>query len=376
MGLCTAYVLWGGAALPPPAPAPPVEPPARPQTNPGQNINTAPAPAPAAKPVIPTGPPSALKIVPADVDFGEVLVNESREKVTLIENPTAQDITITTIRGNCACLKMDQPPKKIPAGKTEEFKITFIGQSGRRPESYVVTMTTDEPENLHATMVVRGKVKQVFFVEPQTLYFDQVAKNQSKTMEATIKHAEGKPFTVKSVSASNKEFTFKWEPLPDGSGYKILATVLSARTGAITEGAAILTDHPVVPVMPLHVSVRVTGDVVSNTLVLTAKQDADHRVGAFQTGLKRLTPGRLVVEKVTEDKGTALEYNVERIDDSNAKLTIQFKDVFARDQPFGEFVVQTNAEAQPLRIPFRVIRPGPRTIADPNRPPQRVPPRP
>ena len=117
--------------------------------------------------------------------------------------------------------------------------------------------------------------------------------------------------------------------------------------------------------MPLHVSVRVTGDVVSLSPVVTALQGQDNRVAAFETVIQRLTPGVVNIEKVVDADGTAVEFNVMRVDDSTCKLAIRFKEAFTRAMPVGEFLIQTNVEPEPLRIPYRVNRPGPQLRADP-----------
>lgn len=355
LGLCTAYALSGGGYAP-------VAPEAAPRVQPGGEQPGAPpqaARAPAA-----ARARSALKFNPASVDFGEVLVHESRHKDAALENTGAQPVNITNVRGNCGCLKIEVPQTRVEPGKSAVVKLTFTGQPGKRTEGYAAMLTTDEPESPVALLPVRGKVKQVFIVDPQTLYFDKVAKGQTKTLEATIKQAQGLPFTVKNVAASHKEFSFKWEPLA-GGGYKILATVQGQQIGPLTEGAAIVTDHPVVPAVPLHVSVRITGDVVSLTPVLMAAQIPDGRVAPFETVIQRQTAGELTISGVSEAEGLPVDHSVTRSDQSNCKLTLRFKEPFTRQMPVGDFLIQTNVEAEPLRVPYRVVRRGPQFRADP-----------
>jgi hypothetical protein len=353
LGMCTAYVLWGGAVVVPAPPEEPVAPPAKAE------------PGAAATPKSAPSAPTALTLDPNPLDFGEVLIHQTKDATVAVKNTGSVPVSITHVKGTCACLKVEMAKMVIAPGTSEDLKVTFIAQPGKRPESYFVTLTTDEPGIPRAILPVRGKCKQVFIVEPQVLYFGNVPKNRAETKEAVITHADGKPFQIREIRASNPEFSFKWEPLPTG-GYRILATTLSARAGAIAEGAAVLTDHPVILAVPLQLSVRITGDVISLTPVLAAAQQTDKTVGPFQTVIQRLTPGELKIDKVTEADGAAVDYTVERVDEKTCKLSVVFKEPFTRGVPVGKFLVHTNVEREPLDVPYRVERRGPQVISRPD----------
>jgi len=353
LGLCSAYALKGG----PPATRdlPPVMPKAR--TSP-----TAPPPAPVAR--------SALKLNPDSVDFGEVLVGQTLDKEVAVENPTDKPIAVTSVRVNCGCVKAELPPGKILPGQSGVLKVKFIGIAGKRPATYAVTLNTEEPEKAQAALPVAGRTKQVFSVEPPTLVFGSVPKDHSKTLRATIKQAEGKPFQIRTISARHEEFSFKWEPLPEG-GYQILATVQGLKIGPqiLEQQVAIITDHPVVPAVFITIAARVTREVVSRTPLLIARLGPDGRPGPFETFIERLTPGELVIEKVTEGENAGMEYRVERQADGSLKLTLRITEVFDRTLMGGEFLVQTNVEKQPLSVPFKVLRGAPRMQSVPGKKP-------
>ena len=343
LGLCAAYALSGGGA---PAKALPA---VQPRTSTG--AQPAP-PAPVAK--------SALKVNPEKVDFGEVLVGQTVRKEAAVENPTTKPITVTNVRVNCGCVKAEMPQTGIEPGQSQPLKLQFIGIAGKRPATYTVTLRTDEPENAQAALLVSGKVKQVFIVDPPTLVFGTVPKNHPKTLTATIKQMDDKPFQIKTIAASHKEFSFKWEPLPEG-GYRILATVQGLAIGRpMLEEVGIITDHPVVPAVPLRISARITGDVISQTPLLMSNPGPDGRPAPFEVNLQRLTPGQLVIEKVTEGEGAALDWQAQPLDQSTCHLTIRITEPV--DRPLGgEFLVLTNAEKEPLRVPFRIGRTVPRS---------------
>lgn len=363
LGLCAAYALWGGRTAVAPQPAPPL-----PVAEHAPKIapKTAPKTVAVTPETLPAAPVSVLKIMPGSVDFGEVKVIESKTVRVLIENPGALAVTIEDLKGSCGCLKLDMPEKKIESGKSAALTLTFTGQSGKRPEAYTVTLITNEDGRPRVTLPVKGKVIQTFIVEPMTLYFEDAAKGVPKTQEATITRVDGKPFVIKAVSAQHKELSFKWEPVAgsNASAYKIYATLTGIEPGSFTEGAAILTDHPTVPAMPLHIGARITGDVVSATQVLTAMQGADTRVSPFETVIKRITPGALVIKGIEDSEKRPLEFTQVRIDDASIRVTFTLTSEYPDKTPFGDFIVHNNVEAQPLRVPYRVVRRGAQMITN------------
>ena len=366
LGLCVAYALWGGRAATQPAP----------------DITAPIAPDPKNKIIDPNAPPtvtpplaaptSALKMTPETVDFGDVKVTEHKEVVVQVMNSGKELIKIDDVKGSCGCLKVDMPDRSIEPGKSATLKLGFTGQSGKRPESYSVSVITNEEGRPKVILPVKGKVIQTFIVDPVTLYFEDGAKGVAKTQETVITRVDGKPFNIKAVSAQHKELSFKWEPVAgsNASAYKIFVTLTGIEPCSFTEGAAILTDHPTVPAMPIHIGARVTGDVVSTTQVLTAVQGMDTRVAPFETVIKRVTPGPLEIKSIEESDKRPIEVTQTRIDESSIRVKVTLTSEFPDKTPFGDFVIYSNVEAQPLRVPYRVVRRGAQIINSPGAPPE------
>ncbi len=359
LGFCTAYALWGGR--PQTAPLPLQRGPA-PAPIPGTVTTTSTPPVP-----IVSSAPTVLKFSPENVDFGEINVSEKRDVSVLVKNAGASVVNVTEVRGNCGCLRLDMPKKELQPGESQPLNMTFIGQSGRRAESYLVTLLTDEPGMPVVSLTVHGRVVQVFIVEPQTLYYEYVAKDHAKTMDCTITRCDGKPFKIQNIAASHPEFTFSWAPVSGSnqSVYKILATVRAPTPGVLTEGVAILTDHPSVPAQVLYLSARITGDVVSLSPVLSAAQPSDASVEPFKTVIKRLTPGKLEIQSVTDSQKRPVQFSVRQLDEFQCEITVKLLGTFPDTPPVGDFLVQTNAESTPLHVPYSSIRRGPFFLSTP-----------
>jgi len=362
MGLCTAYAMWGdrGAApLPPPAVAPKT--PAPPHTP----VKT---PSPAVTPAA-VLPASALRFNPPQVDFGEVLVGQTKTTTVAVTNSGSTPLTIGSLTGSCGCLKAEMLKRKLEPGTSESLQLSYVGLSGTRPEKYLVTLITDEPGQPNVKLDASAKVKQEFTMQPEQLFFERIPKGESKIVEATLIHNDGTPVMSKDILCPRREFSFNWEKAtPNGSAYRIIVVMKGLQSGAITEGVAIHTDHPLLPVVSFNVIASVIGGVSATPSVLSATQTPSRKATPFETVLKRSPiPGQTKTElagglqilSITESDGAALKFEAERLDPDTVRVSIRLDEEFTRNPAVGEFVIRTNAEEDPMRLPFRVLRPGP-----------------
>lgn len=356
MGLCAAYAMWGQGHSSTPIRNETIHADPAPQV---QQPNNSVIPTPITTPGFnnPTIPVSALRFNPPSVDFGEVFVNQTCSRTVDVENTGDQTINITNVKGTCGCLKADMPTMSIAPGKSEKCNIFITGVAGRRTLS--VTVTTSENVQTMPILSVLVQVKQIFSVEPQTISFGTLRKNDSKTMQASIKREDGSPFSIIDIVAKNKEFTFKYDKLDVLNGYKITVTATAgSRIGFITEGAAILTDHPKVPAVPLNLCVNVQGDVLFLPNIIATVQHADKSVATLETIARRLTPGPLIIESVSEVDKRPVGYTVQKIDESSCKLSIYFTSEFNSVTGFGEVAIKTNAEVDSSRVQYIVSQPN------------------
>jgi hypothetical protein len=303
------------------------------------------------------GPPSALRYEPHTIDFGEVLANQKKSISTTVVNNSARDINVERIEVSCGCVKGDLPGNLIPAGGQQTLTVTLYATPRQWTGTLGVNLVTDEPGNPWAPLTVKGSIKLEFVVDPMLLNFDTLGKRGKRTATATIRRTDGTPFQIKDISASNKEFAFKWTAMPNtnGSAYSIAVTATGIKPGNISEGAAILTDSKTVPAVPLMLRLQVTGDVACLPATASAPQMADGTPEPFETIVKRYTPGELVIEGVTESNKLPLEFKVERLDASSCRLKVKLQGQFKRFAPFGNLLIRTNVEEQPVQLYYYVI---------------------
>jgi hypothetical protein len=342
LGLAVAYVLWGRRS------------PAAPTIADTQAAPT--EPAQKAAPLQPTGITSRLKLTPAELDLGEVLVNEERTVDVVIENPHDRPVAIKDLHGSCSCTQPTLTAPLIAPGGRETLHVIYIGLFGRQADVVSVFFTTTEVGAPQVRLEVHAHVKQEFSLEPETLQFDRLAKGESKTLEAVVRQLEGQPFKIENIVSSGPQFSFQWTPVADGgdAAYKIAVTATGTKSGAASDTAGILTDHPRIKRIPMSLAVSVSFDVACNPRQLVVSAGEDGRAPPFEALLKRTTPGKLEVLTVTETRKLALTYETTRVDDTTVQISIRLTQPAPRRAPYGQFLIQTNADDEPLPVAYRV----------------------
>jgi|ERR1043165_7893545 hypothetical protein len=347
LGLCTSYVLWGLPRTPDGS-----------AHIPATTAATTPAPGTGATPVPPVRP-TKLTLDPEEIDFGIVPLNESRTAAQRVSNPTDKSIGIRELHGSCGCLTVTSTGTEIPPGGSITLNYKFAATSGKKSliNAY---FRSNEPSDPYTVINLHATVKQEIVLDPDSLNFGPVGKNEPKTMDFVVRSDDGKPFEIRSIAGSRQEYTFTWEPGGgvDRSGYRVHATFKSKKGGTLNDTAAVFTDRAVNGTMPLYLQASVKPDLTCDPPNVAAKADAARVVPPFVTVMKRTTPGKLEIMSVEEESKPPyklpVEFNVEQLSEDSCRLTIRFKAPYPHRQPFGAFLIKTNVEEQEFRLAFHV----------------------
>ncbi|MFH0939218.1 MAG: DUF1573 domain-containing protein [Planctomycetota bacterium] len=349
LGLCAAYVLWGSPPSVSPSPIPAdYSLPAL--TSVAQNT------APGVAPIIDA--PSALKFNPPGLDFGEVLTNEKKVLLAMIQNTGKFDVTIEKLEASCGCLVGEMKDRTIGPGQIRPVEVKFFASPKQWTGTLSLYAVTNEEGHPRVLLAVKGQIKQEFYIEPMILNFEYMRKGETKTLEAVIRRANGKPFVLKDIRVSNREFVFKWMVIEgsQGSAYKISATATGVKAGQFSEGAAVMIADEKTPAIPLPLRMQVMCDVTCSPGTVWSQQASDGTTGVFETVVTRNTPGKLTILQVKEkdDATLPLEFSTEPITDAVCRLKIRLLGEFKKRAPFGHFLIQTDVEDQPLTLPYLV----------------------
>lgn len=358
LGLCAAYALWGGpqpgaAATGPKIPpgtnlTPPPEPDVEALTGMGDQASPLPPAAPGAK--------SNLRCTPFTLDYGEVKLEDSKTQIVKVANTGGKPVKIIDLHPSCGCVTGNMPNKIIKPGESEALTVVFTAKPGRRLGRFSITMATDEDGTPRVTVPIEARIIQEFEIEPLMLKFGRIAKRETKTLTATVRNSNGTPFKILEARSSNKVFTFKWEEIAgsNGTGYNVSVTASGLFAGRFNDGAALVVDHKIVPMVALPVTLEIAPDIACVPLNVRAAQRDDKTVEPFEVTVTRSTPGKLIVESVTEGAKLPVEFSAEQFGDASVKLTIRFTEPYPNRVPVGQFLIKTNAEEEATALPYMV----------------------
>jgi hypothetical protein len=304
------------------------------------------------------GAPTKLKITPAEVDMPEVLVWESVTTDVTVENPLEQPVVIKNVHANCGCLDVKMPVTTIAPGKSEVITAKYTGQFGIPFKTVSVLFNTDEENSPEVKIKYHLKTKQDFTVTPSVLQFGRVKKGEPKALDVLIKSVDGKPFKIQEVRGPGKEFSCTWAAVEGAneSAWQATVTVTGIKGGQLSYTGSFVTDRPERAIVPVNFAAEVVPDVVLTPDTLAAVIGSDDLAAPFETLVKRTSPGKLEIQKVTESRRLAVDYTVKQVDDSSAQLVICLKEPFGQRMPLGVFLIQTNAEENPLRLAYKLTR--------------------
>jgi hypothetical protein len=350
LGLCAAYALWGGA----PAVAPKSEEPTPRQAPTITGTTPATSTATDPKVVLP------FKFDPPAVNFGDVMVGETKTEVVSLTNMTDKPVKVTECKHSCGCMKSEIMVGDIAPGKSGSIKLTFTGLPGKRPEKYTVEPLTEEPL-LPCLFEVTAKVVQVYEVENELVNLERLAKGESRSFTTTVKRVDGSPFNLVAWAfdkLERKEFKVVWNEIEGSkkSAYRVTVTATGIKGTRVKDKINLVTDRPPVTSIPLFVTLDVDGDVKCSDQRLVFSLDEQKAVKPAATTLKRSTPGTLEVEKIEDSEGGTVTFESQAVDASTVKLTIQVSLECKTHQPWGELLVKTNTPDDPLHIPYAVPR--------------------
>jgi len=304
---------------------------------------------------------SRLRISPPEVDLGEVRPHVPVEAKVNVENPTEKTITIKSVQATCGCAAPSLSATEIPAGKSVTLSIQYKGNFGKKNDKVQVVLTTAESGSPAIRIPVSAKIIQEFTAEPDTLRFGRLQKGESKTLESIIKSTDGKPFSIHQVETHSKEFVCRYEPVAgsNNAAFKLSVTGAGIQGGSLVRAAKVSTDRGEAGVVMIFLNADVANDAVCTPDTLAAVASTEDITATFETVVKRTTPGRLEIKRVTEMNHRSIEVSTKQIDDSSVKLTIQLKEPVSRCAAFSEFVIITNAEESPAHLSYSLRLPPP-----------------
>ena len=215
--------------------------------------------------------------IQSNFDLGEVYSGEKVFVMLQLENKGDEPLEIFALDTNCPCVEFIYPErdkKLIPSGdlisgthvkKTVQPKETVnIPALFAQSNSYsnlekIVTVSTNDPDNLNIVYKVKGFAKPIAKVTPASHFPIGEAKAGSVHTQKVIITPTDKKFKLGKAYYSGKNVKVTYKPLKDELGsYEVtLKVTVPDKKGSFFEKIEIDTDLPSKPILLLMTSATV-----------------------------------------------------------------------------------------------------------------------
>ncbi len=255
---------------------------------------------------------------------------------------------------------MQASATEIAPGKAIDLQLKFTGLPGRKSDLVRAVFRSNELGDPVITFDVHAKVKEEILLDSNNVTFDTLEKGQTKSLELTVRSADGKPFALQNVIGSHAEISYSpAKPPGDNSVYTVKATFKGSKGGLVSDAASVITDRQSGGDRD---AVRF-GNGQARSRLHSGNRQRGNRTARGWSRLSRRSssaPVRegwkcwAVVDGAPPPKNLALDYVVDRIDEESCRLSIKLKDPYSTKKPFGFFAVKTNVEELDFNIPYHV----------------------
>ena len=308
----------------------------------------------------------ALTISPGSVDCGALKPGETREKTLSVQNRGRAPVTVYRIGASCDCMAGEMDDKVLVPGKTYPLKIRYTGVSGRGDYSGMVSLITDESGPCRYDVPVTGQVIENLFLEPGVLNFGQMAKGSQKTLETRLKHRAGTPFTITEARPDQAMAEVRWTPENSKSAeFKLAIEVKASTPGLFRITVGVKSDCADVPQLFLTLTGEVESELRCTPNSATLSLESSGRPLPLEFTIEHAKGESFKVKTIQESHGLPVEFTPSQTGPSRSKVSITLKELPQDGPPLGEFLITTDAQNEPLHIPYRIDSTLPRKPGGP-----------
>lgn len=221
---------------------------------------------------VPAGPHGTLVFDAAEIDLGEVLQWTETKRRIAFRNAGNGPLRILGVVPGCSCTVATPEAGDVPPGGTGGIDVTFHAGNQSGPQKKFVTVNSTDPARPSVLVAILAKVSPVFVFEPADVDFGVVARGDDAAREVAFRDAQGKPFTVASVTASHPDV--RAELLPEASDAGGVSRRLrvalrsTGNPGPVNAEVTVTTDRPGIPPQKLLVRASLQGRVTVNPAVV------------------------------------------------------------------------------------------------------------
>jgi hypothetical protein len=195
----------------------------------------------------------------------------------IIKNTGDAPLTISDLATSCGCTSAYLDSKSIDPGKETfiEVVVDLRGESGL--QVIRTTFKTNAPATPDAALVLKGNAVTFVEVVPRQVFFPPIKTSDAKQVTADIRSSEQKPFTITSITPTEKWLTVTAKPVDKEKGhYQLTFSVAPGMpSGMSASRVQVTTDNPKFPQIMIPVAVPVEGSItcLPNLIELSLPKD-------------------------------------------------------------------------------------------------------
>ena len=280
----------------------------------------------------PSGTSPRLQVDPASLDFGNVVIGQSRTLSLSIRNGGTATLTVSSVVSSSPRYTVESVlPLTVTPGSTQQLQIRFT-PAAAATGAQTATLTVSSNDSLTGPVIVSltgigastelPKVR--IDVSPQALDFSDVNSGQIKDLTIQIRNLGVDPMTVTSATVSNSRFqllsaNFPLTVLP--SGLSVLQVRFAPAVAGLQAGTLTInsndTANPAVNVALRGVGV---GTAASPRIVVSVTnlefgpvrigQLSEHTFEIRNTGVAPLTIQAMTIDSNTYAVGPAAPFTI------------------------------------------------------------------
>lgn len=151
-----------------------------------------------------------ISIVPASVDFKEVVVGQKNSQTLQISNTSKEPVSFETLRVSGVGFKLSpiKTPFTLPSGKAITVTLAFAPTSATSAAGSLALSSSDLEAPVSVPLAGSGeKATPQLQSHPSSLNFGAVTVRTTSTQTVTLKNTGNVPLTINSVALPNSAFS-------------------------------------------------------------------------------------------------------------------------------------------------------------------------
>ncbi len=199
----------------------------------------------------PKGPQPKLELIDPTYNFGTVLNGKPVSHSFKLRNTGHAKLIIGQVLPSCGCTAAKPTRTELAPGESSEILVTLSTTALSGHSEHTVTIATNDPAHLMATLTMVGDVRLQVTATPSDIDFGKVTHGQTVSREVTLTALKQAGFEVGKIGNSNPNI--KVERQPSAAGQAVVLKVMLADTmpvGTFVDTLNIATNR-----IPVQVSI-------------------------------------------------------------------------------------------------------------------------